>query len=188
MRRRNAELRALAVTDPLTRLGNRTLLFDRLELALAERARSGGEVGVVFCDVNDFKDVNDRHGHQIGDRVLCDIADHLRANVRAVDTVARIAGDEFVIVCPRITAVALNHIAERIADATDRSLPDGSQGPQLSVGTVIASADETAASVLRRADCAMYAAKARTRRRRGSDAHMASAGDRSAELSAPQRR
>ena len=180
LRRRNAELRSLAVTDPLTRLGNRTLLWDRLELALAERARSGGEVGVVFCDVNDFKGVNDRHGHQIGDRALCEIADHLRANVRAVDTVARIAGDEFVIVCPHITAVALSHIVERITHANDRLLPDGSRAPQLSVGTVIASADETAASALRRADGAMYAAKAEARKRNGHDSHVASTRDRSA--------
>jgi diguanylate cyclase (GGDEF)-like protein len=161
MRQRNAELRHLAVTDPLTGLGNRTLLFDRLEFALTQRERSGGDVGVVFCDVNDFKAINDRHGHQIGDRVLCEIADQLRSHVRAVDTVARISGDEFVIVCPHITAVALDHIVKRITDANDRLLPDGSRGSRLSVGTVIASANEDAASVLRRADCAMYAAKAR---------------------------
>ena len=161
VRRRNAELRDLAVTDPLTRLGNRVRLFDRLELALDERARSGGDVGVLFCDVDDFKSINDRHGHQVGDRVLCDIADRLRRHVGPLDTVARIAGDEFVIVCPRVTARRLNRIATRITDPDDRPLPDGSRAPRLSAGTVIAFADEDAAAVLRRADHEMYAIKHR---------------------------
>ena len=137
------------------------LLFDRLELALTERARSGGDVGVLFCDVDDFKSINDRHGHQVGDRVLCDVADRLRRHVRSVDTVARIAGDEFVIVCPQVTAGALDLLVAGITHASDRVLPDGSHAPSLSVGTVMASAGEDAASILRRADFEMYAAKRR---------------------------
>ena len=158
LRRRNAELRQLTVTDPLTGLANRTLLFDHLESALAARERAGGEVGVLFCDVDDFKAVNDRHGHQIGDLVLRDIADDLRATVRAVDTVARIAGDEFVIVCPDVTESQLTEIVERTA-RNERLLPDGSPAPRLSVGAVIATGDENAASLLRRNDLAMYAEK-----------------------------
>lgn len=161
VRRRNAELHDLAVTDPLTRLGNRVLLFDRLGQALADRARFGGDVGVVFCDVDDFKSINDRHGHQAGDRVLCDIADRLRRHVRDVDTVARIAGDEFVIVCPRVTGRTLSRIVARITDADGGPLPSGLRMPRLSVGTVIATPDEDAASVLRRADYEMYATKHR---------------------------
>jgi diguanylate cyclase (GGDEF)-like protein len=159
LRRRNSELRELAITDPLTGLANRTLLFDRLELALAEQKRSGGEVGVLTCDVDDFKPVNDRHGHQIGDRVLCDIAADLRTAVRALDTVARIAGDEFIVVCPNITGTQLEQIVERITHHNRPLLPDGSPAPNLSVGAITAAPDDTAASVLRRGDLAMYAAK-----------------------------
>ena len=163
LRRRNAQLRDLAVTDPLTGLANRTLLLDRLEIALAGRERSGGEVGVLFGDVDDFKAVNDRHGHQMGDRVLCDLADDISTKVRAVDTVARIAGDEFVVVCPDVTGSELDGIVERIA-RSKRLLPDGSPAPRFSVGAVIAARDDTAASVLERGDVAMYADKSpRTR-------------------------
>ena len=159
LRRRNAELRRLAVSDPLTGLANRTLLFDRLELALAQQTRSGRPVGVLFCDVDDFKGVNDRHGHEVGDRILCDVAEHLRGNVRAVDTVARIAGDEFVVICPAVTESQLDDLVERLARTDHRLLPNGARGPQLSIGAVLTTRDDTAATALRRADEAMYAKK-----------------------------
>jgi len=159
LRRRNEELRALAVTDALTGLANRTLLVDRLELALAEGRRSDAGVGVLVCDVDDFKAVNDRHGHQTGDRVLCDIADHLQGAVRSTDTVARIAGDEFVVLCPGATDAELLVIVDRILHGSRPELPDGSTSPRLTVGAAIAGEDDTAASVLRRADLGMYAAK-----------------------------
>ncbi len=168
LRRQNASLRRLAARDPLTGLANRTLLFDRLEHALAERARTIGGVGVLFCDVDDFKRVNDRYGHDAGDRLLCDIAEHLLAVSRDTDTVARIAGDEFVVICPRLDDEAdLAALADRITTCTDRRrlLPDGSAPPPLSVGAVCAYDGERPADLLRRADAAMYAAKAGSRGR-----------------------
>jgi diguanylate cyclase (GGDEF)-like protein len=156
LRRRNAELRRLAVTDPLTGLANRTLLYDRLQQALGRRRRGGGPVGVLYCDVDDFKAVNDQHGHEAGDRLLCEIAERLRAATRATDTVARIAGDEFVIVCPALpTRDELGAIVQRVVAGT----------PNLSVGAVIAEPEETAAAVLSRADRAMYAVKTARRQR-----------------------
>ena len=163
LRRRNLELRDLAVTDPLTGLANRTLLYDRLQLALSDRARNGGEVAVLFCDVDNFKRVNDRYGHEAGDRLLCDIADHLRSVARDTDTVARIAGDEFVLVCPQLRAGDdIEAIARRVAGASGRRqpMPDGGAPPGLSVGAVLAVDGEDAAGLLRRADARMYLAKA----------------------------
>ena len=163
LRRRNTELHKLAVTDPLTGLANRTLLFDRLELALADRDRTGGEVGVLFCDVDHFKDVNDRFGHEAGDRQLCEIAELLQAETRETDTAARIAGDEFVLVCPRLQSEAqLDALADRVARAAQqrRGTADTSMTPTLSVGAVVARRGERPADILRRADAAMYAAKA----------------------------
>ncbi len=165
LRHHNAELRHLALTDPLTGLANRTLLFDRLELALADRQRTGLEVGVVFCDVDDFKSVNDRFGHEVGDRLLCSIAEHLRAAVRDTDTAARIAGDEFVLVCPRVSSEAhLAAVTERLSAAIRQgTMSDGSPAPRLSVGSVCARDGELPADLLNRADAAMYAAKASRR-------------------------
>jgi diguanylate cyclase (GGDEF)-like protein len=163
LRKRNAELRALAVSDPLTGLANRTLLLDRLDMAIAQRHRNGGDVGVLFCDVDDFKQVNDRFGHAAGDRLLRQIADRLRAATRDTDTVSRLAGDEFVVVCPGLGGPAeFEVIIERI----DRTLhtPDPVDGvpipPRLSIGAALLEADDTGADVLRRADEAMYANKA----------------------------
>ena len=165
LRRSNAELRRLALTDPLTGLANRTLLLDRLGLALAGRGRFGGEVGVLFCDVDDFKSVNDRFGHDAGDRLLCELADALRGATRDADTVARLAGDEFVVVYPRVRGDAeVAAIARRVAADVARNLsamPDGTPAPHLTIGWSLTQADDDADAALRRADAAMYAAKAR---------------------------
>ena len=162
MRRQNVVLQALALTDPLTGLPNRSLLFDRLEHALKHRRRNGNDVGVLVCDIDGFKLVNDELGHEVGDHLLCDIAHGLRRACREVDTVARLGGDEFVIVCPNLTgAEYLDSIVQRLADTTysrDSSL--GLHEPlRLSVGAVLAEDDETVAAVLHRADTAMYDAK-----------------------------
>ncbi len=161
LRRRYAELLDFTATDPLTGLANRTLLFDRLEAALADRSRSGVEVGVLFCDVDDFKGVNDRFGHEAGDRLLCDIGNRLRAQSRKRDTVARIAGDEFVLVCSVDCPAELNALVDRIEEAFQlpSTFTGGRLRPRLSVGAVLARDGEKAADVLRRADAAMYAAK-----------------------------
>jgi diguanylate cyclase (GGDEF)-like protein len=162
LRRRNVGLRDLALTDPLTGLANRTLLFDRLEAAVAQRERSGAGVGLLFCDVDDFKEVNDRYGHDYGDRLLCDIADRLRDVAHDTDTVARIAGDEFVLVCPHLTSGAdLDAVLHRVTVSLREgpSMPDGSPPPRLSIGAVLARDHERPVDILRRSDAAMYAVK-----------------------------
>ncbi|HEU4976483.1 MAG TPA: diguanylate cyclase [Baekduia sp.] len=166
LRRRNAELRRLAVTDALTGAGNRTLLMDRLDHALVDRERSGEDVGLLFCDIDDFKVFNDDHGHQVGDRVLCMVAERLREIVRAADTVARISGDEFVVVCPRVTPAAFADIAARVAAAVEElDVGDGLPAVRVSVGAAIAEPEDSAAALLRRADDAMYAMKLPATRR-----------------------
>lgn len=169
LRRRPAEPHDLALTDALTGLANRRLLVDRLERALADRERAGGEVGVLFCVLDDFKAVNDRFGHEAGDRLLRDHADHLRLESRAGDTVGRFAGDEFVVVCPRLDSEAdLIAIAGRVERAADQRplMPDGSLSPGLSVGAVIARTGERPVDILGRPDAAMYDAKAESSTRR----------------------
>ncbi|MHB8660111.1 MAG: sensor domain-containing diguanylate cyclase, partial [Solirubrobacteraceae bacterium] len=162
LRQRNSELRELAVSDPLTGLANRTLLFDRLDMAIAQHHRDGGHVGVLFCDVDDFKQVNDRWGHGAGDRLLCHVAACLSAATRDTDTVSRFAGDEFVVVCPGLgEPQEFQAIIERIDRIlhTPGSVEGSPTPPRLSIGAALLKADETAADVLRRADDAMYAIK-----------------------------
>jgi diguanylate cyclase (GGDEF)-like protein/PAS domain S-box-containing protein len=94
---REAQLSELALHDALTRLPNRAALEERLSAAIARGARNGRACAVLFVDLDDFKVVNDAHGHDVGDRVLIEVAERLGRHVRASDTVARLGGDEFVV-------------------------------------------------------------------------------------------
>ena len=98
LKEREHQLEYLAHYDLLTSLPNRALLADRLHQAMAQTQRRGAMLGVAFLDLDGFKTVNDRHGHQIGDRFLAAVAARLRSALREGDTIARIGGDEFVVV------------------------------------------------------------------------------------------
>ncbi len=92
-------LRNLATSDHLTGLANRALFTEQLDQVVAEARRTGRSVTVLFCDLDRFKEVNDRHGHAVGDAVLVQIAERLCTMLRTEDFVARVGGDEFVIIC-----------------------------------------------------------------------------------------
>ena len=158
----NAELRRMAIEDPLTGLANRTLVFDRLTQALAARRRSDGLLGALFCDLDSFKPINDRLGHQAGDDMLCLVAARLESAARVTDTVARIAGDEFVVICPDLGEPEdLDRIATRMHEAVHQPARIGGMDltPRLSMGGAIADVGDDAESLLARADEAMYVAK-----------------------------
>ncbi len=157
-----------AMHDALTGLPNRTLFHDRLADALARAARSGTRVGVLFCDLDRFKVLNDSLGHHTGDRLLVEAGERIRAAVRPIDTVARFGGDEFVVLCEDLPgpsgAVA---VAERIIDQLDKPFAGATGDIHLStsVGITIARPDDTPESLVRDADAAMYKAKGRGRNR-----------------------
>lgn len=92
-----AALREEATHDPLTGLANRRLFYDRLQHAIRHAMRYGGKVGILYLDMDRFKDINDQHGHHIGDAVLMEVAQRLLDCVRESDSVARLGGDEFVV-------------------------------------------------------------------------------------------
>ncbi|EIV91694.1 sensor domain-containing diguanylate cyclase [Frankia sp. QA3] len=169
-RAREARARRRALRDGLTGLPNRVSFLDRLGLALA-RAEAGGwqdRVGLLFVDLDGFKAVNDSAGHQAGDWVLRDVAARLRRAVRPGDTVARLAGDEFAVLCAGITSLeAVVGIADRIVETTAVCSPGG--GPQVtsSVGVAVSGPGLTdPREILHAADIAMYAAKRQGRHRR----------------------
>jgi diguanylate cyclase (GGDEF)-like protein/PAS domain S-box-containing protein len=159
------QLTHLAFHDPLTGLSNRALFRERLEHALASTDRTGEQVFVLLVDLDDFKIINDTHGHDAGDLLLVAIATRLKSCIRAVDTAARLGGDEFAVVLgstgsPEI-AVA---IAERISDAL--RMPFAHLGREVFVRASIGIASSRLArnnpdDLLRNADLAMYLAKAR---------------------------
>ena len=112
--RQRITLARLAGFDSLTDLPNRRLFDDRLEQAIRRQSRQKTQVAVVFIDINDFKPINDRYGHKIGDRVLHALAVRIYAEVRGGDTVARWAGDEFAIIVEDAEIALIDHLIKRL--------------------------------------------------------------------------
>jgi cyclic di-GMP phosphodiesterase Gmr len=163
-RAREAALHRRAHTDLLTGLPNRSALFDRLRQHLAPE--SGGGCGLLFCDLDRFKEVNDRHGHALGDTVLVDAAARLSSLAAPGDLVARLGGDEFVIVCSDAEAGRLATLAAQVSTAFRRPFasPAGDLTIGVSVGYAVGDPGEAPDRLVARADHAMYGAKSRRRR------------------------
>jgi diguanylate cyclase (GGDEF)-like protein/PAS domain S-box-containing protein len=162
------ELAHQAFHDSLTGLANRALLRDRIEHALARSRRSAATVGVLFCDLDGFKMVNDTLGHDAGDMVLIEVARRFEHNLRDGDTAARLGGDEFAIVLDETSPDDMNVLAQRLLDALRQPLL--LNGREVFVRASMGLADNSedvldADELLCRADIAMYSAKARGRDR-----------------------
>lgn len=161
--RKNAAMIAhMAHHDMLTGLANRTLLMDRLQMALAN-ARRGHRMALHYLDLDKFKPINDRYGHAIGDSVLKRVADAMRRVVRETDTVARLGGDEFVVIQPDIQLAAdAAKLAQRlIACISERHFANNADvSVGVSIGVALAPEDgETPDGMLQKADQALYSAK-----------------------------
>jgi diguanylate cyclase (GGDEF)-like protein len=154
-------MRHEAVHDPLTGLPNRTLLRDRMDRALARTRRNGGATGVLFVDLDNFKQVNDAHGHGVGDVVLVELGRRLQAAIRPTDTVARLGGDEFVVVCEQVDEQSATALAHRLERAIERPVKIGSVEHRLTASIGIAVGHTGREELVRRADAALYGAKAR---------------------------
>lgn len=159
-------LRHAAMHDMLTGLPNRRMLTDRLDHALKRRAREGSSVAVLFVDLDGVKKVNDELGHETGDALLVAVAKRMTDTLRATDTVARVGGDEFVVVCPDLESPdELPTLADRLLAAARVELFAASGGKQplsasASIGVALAQPGlETVTDLIRAADNAMYAAK-----------------------------
>ena len=154
-------IRHQAMHDPLTGLSNRILFNDRLEHALARRARSGGCVGVMIVDLDGFKNVNDSLGHLVGDALLVAVADRFRSHLRGTDTIARLGGDEFAILVEILDTAQAGAVAQRVLDALVEplQLPVQEVAIGASVGISLTDDNTRADRLLSDADAAMYQAK-----------------------------
>jgi diguanylate cyclase (GGDEF)-like protein len=163
LRESSEKSRETALHDPLTGLPNRLLLLERLEHAVLRGRRSGAVAAILFADLDRFKRVNDLYGHSVGDELLVAVADRLRRVVRPGDTLARMSGDEFVVLCEDINGRShADTIAARIGAAVAAPF-------ELSIGEVLTTAsvgiafsgptDQLSEQLLQDADTAMYQAK-----------------------------
>jgi diguanylate cyclase (GGDEF)-like protein len=161
-------IREMAFFDHLTALPNRFLLQDRLQQAIASAARNERRAGVMFIDLDRFKDINDVHGHDVGDDVLREVVKRVSACVRRNDTLARFGGDEFVVVLQSIEdGCEAARIAERIVAAHASPILLGALALRITSSIGIATFPDDGQdgeALLKAADEAMYEAK-----RRGGD-------------------
>ncbi len=157
--RQRITLARLAGFDSLTDLPNRRLFDDRLEQAIRRQSRQKTQVAVVFIDINDFKPINDRYGHKIGDRVLHALAVRIYAEVRGGDTVARWAGDEFAIIVEDAEIALIDHLIKRLHQRVEA--PMDIEGIPLRISASIGvafypSEADNSADLLELADQRMY--------------------------------
>lgn len=162
------QLKKLALLDPLTGLPNRRHLEGYLHSRLSEMRRSGVGFGLLFMDIDHFKQFNDQHGHEIGDQVLSIVGNTLSSSIRRFDMVCRWGGEEFAGIFPHADVATLHGIAERLRVLVAHSQAKTGSGElavTVSIGGSLAKPEDSAASLLRRADRLMYASKAGGRNR-----------------------
>ena len=166
LERERDAMRRFALRDPLTGLANRRALDERLGYEIARHTRHGESFAVVALDLDGFKAVNDRFGHDAGDELLCEAADALVGAVRAQDTVVRLGGDEFCVLAPQTDAPHAEHLVQRVRESL-AGVTAGLTGLSASIGTAVFPADGTTPEgLLATADRAALETK-----RRGRGAH-----------------
>jgi two-component system cell cycle response regulator len=164
-KRQEQRLSYLAHHDPLTQLMNRAAFCDKLEESTARTRRTGRHCAVMFLDLDGFKQINDAHGHEAGDAVLCEVARRIQASVREEDTVGRLGGDEFAILVEQLDEPEVcTRVAKRLLEITKVPVllrDDVHTTVRISVGIALCpESGPTGEALLRAADAAMYVAKA----------------------------
>jgi diguanylate cyclase (GGDEF)-like protein/PAS domain S-box-containing protein len=167
--RRMRKLQQTALLDPLTSIGNRRHLESRLYMRMVDFKENQVPFGLLFCDIDYFKNLNDTYGHSLGDKVLRMIAQTLRVNIRESDTMGRWGGEEFMVILQDVDASSLLAIGEKLLNLVRRSHLTLSENrilsTTISIGGTLVRKDDTIASVVDRADRLMYQSKAAGRNR-----------------------
>lgn len=160
---RISELEKLAYVDPLVSLPNRRHFMSKLEAAISRVGRSGTDAAVLFLDLDGLKEINDKLGHEAGDQALVEFGRLLASSVRTSDMIARLSGDEFVVLLEETDEISTCRMAERVVETVDHfRFCVGNACLELSVaiGVAMIKAGDTPQAVLARADREMYRIKA----------------------------
>jgi diguanylate cyclase (GGDEF)-like protein/PAS domain S-box-containing protein len=167
--RRIRKLQQTALLDPLTAIGNRRHLESRLKISLLDFHENKIPFGLLFCDIDHFKSLNDTFGHNLGDKVLRMIAKTLRANIRDTDTMGRWGGEEFLVILKNVDTKSLLSISEKLLNLVRQShltLPDKrTLSATISIGGTPIRESDTTDTIVDRADRLMYQSKANGRNR-----------------------
>ncbi len=158
----HAALEVMAHKDPLTDLKNRRAVLEQMQKVLSHPPRTGWRLGVLYCDLDHFKRVNDVHGHAVGDELLVEVARRIQGALREGDTVGRLGGDEFLVLLTQVHGEeSALHVAKKIRTAVHRPFATSgvSLTPSLSMGAAIADTGDDPDEVIAKADRALYAAK-----------------------------
>ncbi len=152
--------KALARTDPLTAIPNRRAFYDLAEMELNKARRYQKSLSVLYLDVDDFKQINDRLGHHIGDALLCSAAKMIKRNIRAIDIIARFGGDEFVILLAETGTESVALVARKLKDKLLNLMQNNNWPVTFSIGAVtFENPPESVEQVINAADLQMYKAK-----------------------------
>ena len=149
----------------MTGLANRRRIVEYLESSLIVETSDGAGLSVVLFDIDHFKAVNDRYGHDVGDEVLKRIAASAAEGLRATDLIGRYGGEEFVIILPSTDADTALKIAERVRKTIEGSAQDQQPMVTVSLGIATARSEDSSRAILKRADIALYDAKRAGRNR-----------------------
>ncbi|WP_404301756.1 diguanylate cyclase [Alicycliphilus denitrificans] len=164
-----AQIENLVRSDELTGIANRRGIMEVLQRHQAQAGRSGRPLCVALLDVDHFKRINDQHGHDSGDRVLRTLGALLTAHTRAIDSVGRYGGEEFLLAMPDTTAAqareALERLRARVESTAWAGIFPGASGVTVTIGAAVCQPDESVESAIRRADAALYEGKAAGRNR-----------------------
>ncbi len=161
----NKELERLSITDRLTGLFNRMKLDEALASESLRAQRTGQLFSIILIDVDHFKQVNDMHGHQTGDRVLIELAQLLQANTREIDIVGRWGGEEFLVICPHTDSAGACRLAENLRQKMQTCHFTVVENKTASFGVATFRPEDQSKDIVARADTALYAAKAGGRNR-----------------------
>ncbi len=157
-----------ATHDSLTGILNRRAILDGLTKELSRARRSGTMVGIGLCDLDHFKEINDRYGHQVGDEVLCGFTHIIRANLRQYDLIGRYGGEEFLIITPEVGDPEHERVYERLCERVAESAISTRVGDittTISMGVSLGTGTDTVDALLGEADTALYQAKKKGRNR-----------------------
>jgi len=154
-----AKFYQMAHTDPLTGIDNRRSMMAALRNELERRKTTGQAVSLILLDLDNFKQINDRHGHEMGDRVLTHVANLLRQNLRASDRVGRWGGEEFVLLLPETPLGDAQVLAERLQKALMENPLEDLRPISASFGVATTTPEDTPDTLVSKADTAMYASK-----------------------------